>query len=142
MADVSSGRRYGVDPRTLLVTFLDTLPSREAEIARLRYGIGSPSLTEEQLASMFKVSKENIVDSLANVQRWLTRVAARKASTEGSVATLLLGEFGGNISALNAVATVKHIVIVIRRFAGASCSLNQRAKTTAGIINPILPHIR
>lgn len=74
MADVSSGRRYGVDPRTLLVTFLDTLPSREAEIARLRYGIGSPSLTEEQLASMFKVSKENIVDSLANVQRWLTRV--------------------------------------------------------------------
>ena len=75
MADVSSGRRYGVDPRTLLVTFLDTLPSREAEIARLRYGIGSPSLTEEQLASMFKVSKENIVDSLANVQRWLTRVA-------------------------------------------------------------------
>ena len=56
MADVSSGRRYGVDPRTLLVTFLDTLPSRDAEIARLRYGIGGPSFTEEQLAIMFEVS--------------------------------------------------------------------------------------
>ena len=74
MADVSSGRRYGVDPRTLLVTFLDTLPSREAEIARLRYGIGRPSFTEEQLAIMFEVSKEKIAESLANVQRWLNRV--------------------------------------------------------------------
>ena len=74
MADVSSGRRYGSDPRTLLVAFLDTLPAWEAEIGRLRYGIGCPPFTEEQLAIMFEVSKEKIAESLANVQRWLNRV--------------------------------------------------------------------
>jgi DNA-directed RNA polymerase sigma subunit (sigma70/sigma32) len=56
------------------VTFLDTLPSWEAEIGKLRYGIGGPSFTEEQLASMFKVPKEKIDETLANIQRWLTRV--------------------------------------------------------------------
>ncbi len=74
MSEIPSGRRYNVDPRTLLVNFLDTLPLKEAEIARLRYGIGGPPFTEEQLAEMYSVPKEKMVVTLANIHRWLTRI--------------------------------------------------------------------
>jgi hypothetical protein len=75
MSEQSSGRRYQVtDPRVLLVNFIDTLPPREAEIAKLHYGIGGPAFTEAQIAQMFKMTSETTSKTLANIQRWLSRV--------------------------------------------------------------------
>ena len=75
MSERSSGRRYQVtDPRILLVSFIDTLPSQAAEVAKLHYGIGGPAFTEEQIAQIFKTSSEEIAETLVNIQRWLNRV--------------------------------------------------------------------
>jgi RNA polymerase primary sigma factor len=77
---------FGEHVRRRLRHLIDTLPSREAEVLRLRYGIDRPeSLTLEQVGERFSISRERIrqieVEALAKLKE---RVSAEGIESPSS----------------------------------------------------------
>lgn len=73
MIEGSSGRRLP-ERGGLLIEFVDTLPPRYSGIARCYFGIETYRLSEREIAKVFKISEDEVVEDLVAVRRWLERV--------------------------------------------------------------------
>lgn len=79
MVEGSSGRRLP-ERGELLIEFVSTLPPKYSGIARCYYGIETYKLSEKEIAKVFKISEDEVIEDLVAVRGWLERVDLHRAA--------------------------------------------------------------